>query len=148
MVSTTPQDDRGTKRDALVGGVDEVAVTADLDDMGRSEGSTDGQESGSERGRTHMRSTLPFVLRECRPSAANWGARLRRGPSRIEDAMAGLYPGRYADCSRTSCRQGVERAAPRRCANATRWCDSPRLLGCPKTSDLRDIANIAVWGEK
>ena len=54
MVSTTPQDDRGTKRDALVGGVDEVAVTADLDDMGRSEGSTDGQESGSESGETHL----------------------------------------------------------------------------------------------
>ena len=57
---------------------------------------------------TQMARTDPFVLRECRPSAVNCGARLRRGPSRIEDASAMLYPGRYADCMRTSCdRKGV-----------------------------------------
>lgn len=55
-----------------------------------------------ERERTQMRRTRPpsFLVR--RPTDAKVGARPRRGPSRIDDAMAILYPGRCADWIRTS----------------------------------------------
>lgn len=57
-------------------------------------------ETGGER--TQIRSTLPPLFLVFRPTLANVGAKLRIGPSRMDEAIAGLYPGKCADWMRTS----------------------------------------------
>ena len=83
--------------DALVGGVDEVAAPADLDDVSRGVGSTDGQESGSNSGETHLELGREGETTSGRKFRISWQGRSNRLETAIVIVSGGHTKRRKGD---------------------------------------------------